>query len=117
TDGCPSSDSGRLARELRAAADAPVVRPEVAHAALRAALLALGGRSPRRLAWRFQRAALLSKDPERRDDPERGRKRHREDLLRLVHAPCPGGCRRGPQQLRLPAGVSLRRSTCPYKGL
>ena len=69
-----------LARELRPAGDAAVLRPQVAHPALRASLLALGGGRKRRFRRWLERAALVSQDGERGQDAKRGRAGHREQL-------------------------------------
>lgn len=71
------------------AADATVTRPEVSHAAFRTALLAFGGGSEWRLGRRFQGSPLFAEDGERRDDPQGGRDRHRDELLGLVHVKAP----------------------------
>src|SRR5262245_11859434 len=72
--------------EVRPAADARRVRPQVAHPALRTALLAFRGRRERALTGRLVAILPLTvQDQEECDDADGERDRERQDLGLLVH--------------------------------
>src|SRR5688500_5809510 len=75
------------AGEARLAADAVAIRPEVAHAAARAALLALRRHAERALAGRgLSLDTLAPQDEERGEDADQRGENEEDELRRLFHA-------------------------------
>src|SRR5262245_16020047 len=80
----------RLAREALSAGRAGPIGHEVAEAAVRATLHALGGRRELRgLGVLLGRATLAAKDPQYRDDPDDSHDDEGQRLGRLIHRGLP----------------------------